>query len=549
MCITNMFSQSLYLSAEGNSTDETKIIDSLYYQKNFEDFASLKTEISSITNRLTKLGYIEIDFVGLKKQNDSTYLAKYHLNQRFKMIRIYFDNSINRNVLKLVPVDIHKNHFDIDIITLEKTLNLLNTELSNQGDPFSTLQLSNIKRSEANVLYANLIVSGQMQQRTIDSIIIKGYEKFPKSFVKRYLKIKPKQSFNLKSIKDKMAELDNLVFASQIKDPEVLFTRDSTLLYIYLEKQQSNAFDGFLGFGTNEESGKIEFNGYLNLNLTNNLNYGESLKLLYKSDENEQKTFDVNARLPFLFSSPLGVELGLNIFRKDSSFVTVNQTVKLEYQINSKNLISSGINAITSTDLLDSNINFVNDYKSTFYTLYYVHTKRQRYDLLFPVNFQFDFEMGFGSRTIENSSVTQSKFYINTFKIFKLNEKNSFFIRLNGAVLNSTDFLENELFRFGGINSVGGFEENSLIANLFSAINTEYRYELNNSLYIHSVFDASYFENKIVDTKGKLFSYGFGFGLLTKAGLFKLNYSIGKIEKQSFKLSDSKIHLSLSSSF
>ncbi|HLT32402.1 MAG TPA: BamA/TamA family outer membrane protein, partial [Aquaticitalea sp.] len=127
--------------------------------------------------------------------------------------------------------------------------------------------------------------------------------------------------------------------------------------------------------------------------------------------------------------------------------------------------------------------------------------------------------------------------------------KNSFFIRLNGAVLNSTDFLENELFRFGGINSVGGFEENSLIANLFSAINTEYRYELNNSLYIHSVFDASYFENKIVDTKGKLFSYGFGFGLLTKAGLFKLNYSIGKIEKQSFKLSDSKIHLSLSSSF
>src|SRR5690606_723469 len=113
MCITNMFSQSLYLSAEGNSTDETKIMDSLFYQKNFEDFASLKTEISSIKNRLTKLGYIEIDFVGLKRQNDSTYLAKYHLNQRFKTIRIYFDNSFNKNVLKLVPGDIHENHFDI----------------------------------------------------------------------------------------------------------------------------------------------------------------------------------------------------------------------------------------------------------------------------------------------------------------------------------------------------------------------------------------------------------------------------------------------------
>ena len=35
------------------------------------------------------------------------------------------------------------------------------------------------------------------------------------------------------------------------------------------------------------------------------------LRLIYKSDESEQKTFDVNVKLPYLFSSPLGVEFGL----------------------------------------------------------------------------------------------------------------------------------------------------------------------------------------------------------------------------------------------
>jgi hemolysin activation/secretion protein len=378
---------------------------------------------------------------------------------------------------------------------------------------------------------------------------VKGYEQFPKSYVKHYLKIKHKQPFNLKRIKDKTAELENLTFASQIKDPEVLFTKDSTLLYIYIEKQKSNAFDGFLGFGTNTETNKIEFDGYLNLNLVNNLNYGESLKLLYKSDESQQKTFDINVRLPYLFGSPLGTAFGLNIFKKDSSFITVAQSAKLDYQINSKNLIAIGINSTTSTNLLDVNTLFVDDYKSIFYTAYYLYTKRQRYNALFPINFEFDIATGLGNRTFQGLKESQTKLTLNSFKIFNLNDKNSIFLGLSGAILNSDRYFENELFRFGGINSIRGFEENSLTANLFSVFNTEYRYKVSNSLYIHSVLDAAYFENRILESKGKLFGFGFGFGLLTKAGLFKFNYSSGKIENQTFRFSDSKIHLSLTASF
>ena len=80
-------------------------------------------------------------------------------------------------------------------------------------------------------------------------------------------------------------------------------------------------------------------------------------------------------------------------------------------------------------------------------------------------------------------------------------------------------------------------------------LNTEYRYQLNNSIYIHSIFDAAYFENDITLTKEKLFAFGLGFGINTKAGLLKFNYANGKSENQKFKFSDSKIHLSLSAIF
>ncbi len=547
--VLNSHSQSLYLSVNGNSEQENKILDSLNYQKTFKDFSSLQNELAFIAQKLANIGYIENEFVGLNKKNDSLFYGTYILNEQYKILRLYFDISLNRNIINSIFDNPSANYADIDISKLEETLQILNSEISNQGDPFSNLQLTNIKKENGNRLYAKLFVSEEVQQRTIDSIIIKGYENFPKSFVRRYLGIKSKQPFNLKTIKEKTLELENLIFAGQIKDPEVLFTKDSTLLYLYIEKLKSNAFEGFLGFGTNTETSNIEFNGYLNLNLTNNLNYGESFRLIYKSDESEQSNFDVNIKLPYLLGSPAGLELGLNIFKKDSSYVTVSQIANLEYQINPKNLISIGIDSKSSTNLLKNTSLFIDDYKSVFYNVHYLYLKRQRRDVLFPINFRFSALAGFGSRSISESVEPQEKFELYSYKNFNLNDKNSFFISVSGAVINSESYLENELLRFGGINSIRGFEENSLTSNLFSVIATEYRFKLNKGLYVHSVLDVAYYENNIINLKQKLFGFGFGFGLLTKAGLFKFVYSNGKSENQTFKLSDSKIHLSLTSSF
>ena len=176
-------------------------------------------------------------------------------------------------------------------------------------------------------------------------------------------------------------------------------------------------------------------------------------------------------------------------------------------------------------------------------------TKRQNYDLLFPINFLFDITGGTGNRSFGAVDEQQSNFYVNTYKIFNLNDRNSIFTRISGNYLISDNYLENELPRFGGINSIRGFEENSLIANLFGVLNTEYRYKLNEGIYVHSVIDAAYFGNQVSDQKGKLFGFGFGFGLLTRAGLFRFNYTSAKTENQKFRLSDSKIHISLTTRF
>ncbi|WP_396603130.1 POTRA domain-containing protein [Algibacter sp. R77976] len=497
------------------------------------------------------MGYIENEAEEIKKENDSTYNTKIRLKNKFVSLYIYYNkNDVDLRTLKLVSKKIFDDYFIINLTETEQALNIINGEISKNGFPFSKLKLSNIKIKDSLNLEASIIINSPIEKRIINNIVIKGYDKFPQSYLKHFLKIKPEQIFDLNTIRSKTEQLNSLNFANEIKSPEVLFLKDSTTLYLYLEKTKSNNFDGFLGFGSNEETNKLEFDGYLNLNLTNNLNFGESFRLLYKSDENDQKTFEADVSLPYLFNTPIGADILLRIFKRDSSFTTVNQSARLHYQINSKNKIYGGIVSTESNNLLTDNINStISDYKTKNYTIAYQFLKPQFNSLLFPIESKLYIEAGIGERKTTTKKTKQTQYAIDALKIFSLNPKNSIYIRVNGSNLISDTYFENELLRFGGINSIRGFEENSLFASLYGLINSEYRFKLNNSIYIHSIIDAGYFQNKLRNTNEKLFGYGFGFGILTKSGLLRFNYANGKNENTQFKLSNSKIHLSLTANF
>ncbi len=501
--------------------------------------------------RLGAIGYIENKLIALLKMNDSIFKAKFDLRQKYNTIYIYYNNEyINPDLLNSISDKVEKDYFVIDMVSVEPVLRQLNAAVANSGFPFSKLQLSEIKKKDDISLTAQLVITSSKTKRTIDAIKVVGYEKFPKSYVKHYLKLRTSEVFDLDAIEKKTEELNNLRFANQTKSPEVLFKEDSTSLYIYVEKSKSNTFDGFLGFGTNEDTNRLEFDGFLNLRLINNLNYGETFSLLYKSDENDQDTFDASVGLPYLFSSPLGIDLNLRIFKKDSSFTTIDQKARVHYQINALHKVATGISSIESNNLLsNSSIVSLQDYNSTYFTVSYEFLKPQFYDVLFPFKSNVLLETNFGNRSTSATKTKQTLVILKAFNNFKLNRKNSIYLNLDAANLISDNYFENELLRFGGINSIRGFEENSLFASLFGVLNTEYRYRLSNSIYVHSITDLAYFENKSLDIKEKLFGFGFGFGILTNSGLLKFNYANGKNENQKFKLANSKIHISLVAQF
>ena len=542
--------QTLRLTTKSNDSISQGLLDSINHIKKFKDFKSLQNETRQILQVLQKIGCLESELETVEKYNDSAYIANYYVGPKYTRIKIFYSNEdFTKKELLRYSNEISESYFIIPFENLEHTLNSLNIDKTKNGNTFARVSLKNIKAFDSKTLTANINVSNG-SKRTIDQILIKGYNQFPESFIKYHAGIKKGMTLENSVLIRKNNELNSLDFVTTTKPPEILFKEDSTTVYFYLKKLKNNNFDGILGFSSGEEKQGLTLNGYINLELNNNLNYGEQFSLNYKSDGNEQQNFRVRLSVPYLFKTPLGIETELKIFKRDSTFLTSNQFAKINYQINTKSKAHIGYKSYQSNNLRNESPTnlLVEDYKSKFLLTGYSFIKNQN-NILFPIKsmFQINFEIG----TKKNNSTKESQLRAETlfYYIFNLNLKNSILIKNNSRLLSSDTYLTNELYQFGGVNSIRGFNENSIDASFFTVLNTEYRYQFNNNLYLHSIFDIAYFENQNIALREKLYSFGFGIGLQTTSGIIKFGVANGNTENQDFNFSNTKIHVSITSKF
>ena len=540
----------MYLNFKAQDSISQSTIDSLDLNATFINYLNLKKRADTLHYSLETIGFIENELRSLQKKNDSTYIALYHLGPKYKSIQLFYSKKdFSKKELLQVSKKITDSYFILPFNTIESSITKLNYLKTENGNAFARIKLENITKRKKGSLSANIVVVNG-DARTIDSIIVKGYEKISKSHIKYYAGIKKGKKFNKSNLIEKSNILNSLGFVSVTKPPEILFKKDSTIVYLYLKKEKNNLFDGILGFANDEDSQKLIFNGYLNLELNNNLNFGEQFLLNYKADGKDQQNFRARLTLPYLFNTPFGLITELKIFKRDSTFSTSDQLIKVRYQINTTSKTYLGYKAYESSNLRkDNSINIdVEDYTSKFLLAGLSYTKTQN-NILFPIKSKFHLDTEIGSKETKITTESQLRASLLFYYIFNLNYKNSIYLKNNTKAVNSDSYLINELFRFGGINSIRGFNENSIDASFYSVLNSEYRYQFNQDIYIHSIIDFAYFENQITALKQKLYSFGIGIGLQTSAGIIKFSIANGNAENQDFNFSNTKIHISISSKF
>ena len=539
------FGQNFYYQISSNNIEDIKKIDSIGYQTKHSSVKSILDEEQKFTTKISQVGFLEASFENIKKINDSTFLSLISLNNLTKYSHIYIGTNLRNENPKIFEEN--KDTIKVKSSEVESYMNSILYKFEKAGFPLVKIRLKNHKQIN-NILYSELEVKNE-KKRTLDGIVINGYNKFPKSHLKNILRLYKNKIFNQENLEKLNSDFNKFKFIKQPKYPEILFTKDSTKVYVYLEKNKANSFDGFIGFTNDDTKQKLVINGYLDVQFQNLLNGGEKINIFWKSDGKNQKTFNASTELPYLFKSPLGLKAQLYIFKQDSIFQNTQTNLDLGYYFNYNTRAYIGYQEAESSNIQNTISNNLSDFSNVFYTASLDYINNDINSILFPDKTLLNIKLGTGKR--ETSKFNDNQYFakIDISHNFYLNQKNSVNLKSQNTYLKSSNYLINELFRFGGINSIRGFNENSLQGNLYGSLLLEYRYLATQNLYIHTITDYGYLQDKATNQNNSLLGLGLGLGLLTKNGLFKIVYANGSTGNQNVEIKNSIVQISFKSQF
>ena len=512
---------------------ENKILSKIDYTKKHVDSVSIYTEIKKIQKRIKLEGYFfsDIQFIDLKNK---IYHFQINLDQKIETLSIVWKN--------IPAVILKKSNFKNDTLNIKvnESISLLqkfSNLLEQQGDAFSTLKLIPLK-IEKKTLFAKISYVSSTK-RTINKIVFKGYTEFPKSFVQNYFNVNNNTIFN-KATLNKISNLTkSLDFATEIKPPETLFTKDATTVFVYLKKDSGSSFDGLINFSS-KESGAVQFNGYLDLKLKNILNKGEQFNLQWNRFENDRQEFTIATKLPYLFNTKFSPEFKFSIYRQDSTFTSTMFSSKLKYQIKEKSNIFISYDAENSEQLKEDSPNNIATFNNYFIGLGYAYNRPNR-KAFNTESLYININPSFGSRTQESMNSKQIRFSSEISYVFKLNDKNSIYSRNMAGILMSDEYLTNELFRIGGPNSVRGFNQQSIFVRNYLIQNIEYRYKTSNTSYFYTITDLAAIAT--TQTSRKLIGLGIGYLFTSKNSEINISTSIGTDTETPFDLRNSQLFI------
>ena len=532
--IKSLYTQNINLKIYSVNKNEATILKKINFKRNHIDSISVKLEINSISKYLKNIGYFTNTIDSIKK-TDNNYSVYYSLNDKINQSEIYIepqdqylfsDFKITNNIISVTTENIQTLLLDVS------------RKLDLEGKSFSKIQLKNIK-IENKKLFAGLSIEAS-SKRIINKVVVKGYDDFPKSFLKNHFKIKTNTVFNEKKIKSISEITKNIAFVSEIKSPEVLFTKDSTFLYMYLKKRNNNSFDGLINFAT-KENGDLLINGNIDLELSNILNTGEKFKLYWNKIENERQEFQITLKTPYIFNSKITPELSFSIYKQDSTFLNTKFDSRIFYNLNTKIKLGLTYNSESSNNLGENIENNTEPFTNYFLGF--------QFDFIIPKNdfflndkFHLKINPSIGERNLNSNTINQLKIETITSYLWDLNSRNSIYIRNTNGFLNSETYLDNELFRIGGPTSIRGFNEQSIFVNQYIIFNVEYRFLTSEKSYLYTITDFAEITN--IENNNNLTSFGLGFLFNTKNSLINVNSSVGRSENEKFDFKNAKLIVS-----
>ena len=519
-------------------------------QKEFKDSISTLNYLMDLRTLAIKKGYLLASVDSVSYVNKS-FRCSFFVGDRFNSVHLNIkeeDLSFLRKYSGLSEKSLIELPFQPNEIS--RIMKKIHKTTLSTGYPFSKVYLEKINFSGRN-LEANLIVNkGKFYPFT--DIHIKGDSSISRIFISSLIDIKIGDKFNEIKLSEITKKLSQLSFVKEIKPHELLFTENGVELFLYLKSNPVSSINGAVGLQPNPETSRIGFTGELNLKLLNILKHGELLNVNWRSIQAQTQSLNAVINYPFLFKTPFGIDGQFQLYKRDTTFIELKSTIGVQYFLRGGNYIKVFYQNLSSS-ILNGGAN-----NPTFSNL--SMTKTNAYGISF-LKRQLDYlpnpskgiglqiDIAIGSRKSQQNDTTN---WVKA-TTYRAAMQFDWFIPITRRnvirVANKTDFYyaaqiyQNEVFRFGGQNSLRGFNEEELFATVRSVLSIEYRFLLDRNSHVFAFFDQGFYENSATSYyHDNPYGFGLGFSFGTNLGIFSISYGLGKQFENPILMRNGKVH-------
>lgn len=565
---TSSFAQQNFRSCFSDSLNHTKALEKLAIKPKLIELRETENEVAKISYTLQEAGFLLVNLDSLKNTNSFT-TAYFTLGKCFKWATL---KKGNLDEVLVNRVGFNERQYRNQIYRPKEIARLLERVLieeENSGYPFASVNLDSVEIRE-DTIKASIYLQAN-KRCTIDSLIIKGTSQISRHYVYRLLGIRRGDTYNESRIKQISNRINGVPFLKEARTSEVYFSDKYTRLNVYIDSKKANRFDGVLGFLPNETTGKLLITGQATLKLSNSFNKGEVLDVDWQKLQAKTQNLKSRLQIPFLFRSPFGADLGFKLYKRDTLFTDVSQNVGFNYLVGLDSYFklfftNRTINLISTRGL--ENLTTLPPYVDISSQSYGIGFRTEKLD--FRLNprkgYVLDFTVSAGKKQIKRNLKLNPVAYDKIQDQLKstvyngdvlaelyipIQNRSTLVVGNRSAIFESEQLFQNELFRFGGLATLRGFDEESILASAYTISKLEYRFLLDRNSYLFAFANQAYYENKASKLTIHDTPYGFGAGITfeTKPGIFSLTYALGKQFNNPISVRSAKVHFGIISTF
>jgi len=512
----------------------------------FKDSIHVLRYLRDLQYRSIKKGYLlssidSLSFVG------HAVTAQFFRGPRTEKVRIYVSVDDRRMINELLrEKKTQLPYSEVAPSDLGVTMRVLLQELLDTGHPFASVKLDSCSIRE-DLISGKLSIQKGIQIRWSE-IRIKGDSLIPEKLISSIIQMKKGDLYSESLFSVISERIRQIPYLQELKPAEVLFTQEGAQLFLYVRSVPVSNVNGMIGLQPNPATERVGITGDVNLKLTNILHRGEQIALSWRSIRAGTQALNSSLSFPFLFGTAFGTEAGFQLYKRDTSFLETRSLLgmtyslkggdqlKVFYQRHASSLLSSG-----------SSLNALNGFVNNSYGFSY--SQRAVDYLPNPSRgLIIHAETAVGSRTAltadsiqERKTTVRAGLNINWF----LPMAKRHVLRLSTSFENyhAPLIYTNELYRFGGLTTLRGFNEEEIFASTKLISSIEYRFLTDRNSHAFLFFDQSIYEKRSDNYLRDLpFGFGAGFSFGTNIGIFSISYAQGKQLNNPILLRNGKVH-------